>query len=123
MQRKVLIAETNATVARRLSQALTSLGCEVATAASGPEALEKAVAWKPHLLLSNLMLPGLNADKVAEAMMEVFGARTIPIVVYDDSSLEQSRDQYVGGRTGIVAFLRGHDTRSLLAAAQNPLGR
>jgi CheY-like chemotaxis protein len=62
---KVLVADDERMIADTLAIILSHAGFETATAYDGTEAVEKAWAWKPDLLLSDVVMPGLNGIDAA----------------------------------------------------------
>lgn len=53
---------------------------EVRTCASGEEALEVAPIWKPHLILLDMMMPGLDGPATLARLRELRETADIPIV-------------------------------------------
>jgi two-component system CheB/CheR fusion protein len=64
----VLIVEDNVDAAESLREALGFDGHEVEVAHAGPEGLEKARAFAPHLVLCDIGLPGMDGYAVARAI-------------------------------------------------------
>jgi DNA-binding response OmpR family regulator len=87
MRRRILLVEddpkTRATVALYLERE----GYEVATAADGVEALERAHAWEPHLIVLDLMLPRLDGLAVCRALRE----SATPIIMVTARSTEEDK--------------------------------
>jgi CheY-like chemotaxis protein len=63
--RKILIADDERLIADTLAIILRRSGFDTAVAYDGAEALAKAQAWKPDLLLSDVMMPGVNGIEAA----------------------------------------------------------
>jgi len=83
--RKVLLAEDDEEVARRVGEALTEAGFVVSTAGRGPDAIEQAILRRPDILVIKQILSKMNGDAVAEMLHEMPNTRDIAIVLYDDS--------------------------------------
>ena len=66
-RRRVLIIEDHLEASRALAQALTMLGLDVRTAASGAAALEVAREFSPQVVLCDIGLPGMDGHAVARA--------------------------------------------------------
>lgn len=58
--KKILIVEDNADLCELLTIVIRRLGHEVAIAITGEEAVERASAMKPDLILMDIRLPKLN---------------------------------------------------------------
>lgn len=57
---RVLIADDESTIAATLRAILSLEGFDVVTAANGEEAVRKAREWRPDLLLSDVVMPGMD---------------------------------------------------------------
>lgn len=57
---RVLIVDDEPTIVELLSVSLRFQGFEVLTAASGPEALDKARKFRPEALILDVMMPGMD---------------------------------------------------------------
>ena len=65
---RVLIVEDEKDSADSLRMLLELVGYEVEVAYDGPEGVEKAVRWLPHVVLCDIGLPGLSGYGVAEQL-------------------------------------------------------
>jgi CheY-like chemotaxis protein len=67
----VLVVEDQDAVRQLVELVLDGYGYQVLTAASGPEALERAAEFsgRIHLLLTDVILPGMNGREVSEALV------------------------------------------------------
>lgn len=65
---RVLVVDDNADVVDSVAIGLTSLGYEVRSARDGLEALETAVAFRPHAALIDISLPAMNGWDLAERL-------------------------------------------------------
>ena len=64
----VLVVEDNEDLAFGLSKSLEEAGYDVAVAADGASAIEKAIAIKPSLVVLDLMLPDMSGYDVLKAL-------------------------------------------------------
>ena len=55
-----------------ISEMLGNLGCEVAVAASGREALEQAREQRPDIVFLDIRMPGMNGLQTATKLREIF---------------------------------------------------
>ncbi len=82
---KILLAEDDAAVANRLTEAFTRAGYRVEVARSGPEALEKATTSKPHVIVLKEVLPRLNGGATASLLDVMPSLSMIPVILYDET--------------------------------------
>lgn len=59
-RRRILIAEDNALVGELLELRLQGAGYETRLCPDGAEAAEAMLAYRPHVLIADIQLPGLN---------------------------------------------------------------
>jgi CheY-like chemotaxis protein len=65
VQIKILIVDDEPAIAESLSEILQAAGYEVATAASGEEAVRRAKGFSPDILLSDVLMPAMNGFELA----------------------------------------------------------
>ncbi len=65
---RLLVVEDDPNILELLSMSLRFAGFDVATASTGVEALERARASRPDLVLLDVMLPGLDGFEVARTL-------------------------------------------------------
>ena len=85
---RVLVVDDEPQIRRALSINLRARGYEVDAAASGEEALQRAAARVPDLVVLDLGLPGIDGVEVIRGLR---GWTTVPIVVL--SVRDQERDK------------------------------
>jgi two-component system OmpR family response regulator len=69
-RRRVLVVDDDETIGELFEAALGDAGYEVAVAPGGAAALELADRFKPHLILLDLRMPGLDGRGFAQAYRE-----------------------------------------------------
>ncbi len=79
-RKKILVVDDERNVAQMMSMILETRGYDVNIAASGSEALEKAVAH-PDLILLDLILPDIEGFEVCRRLREEKSTRNIPIII------------------------------------------
>jgi len=85
---RILIVDDEAVIRMGLKSMVTALGYEVAgTAASGDDALEKAAALKPDLMLLDIKMPGKDGLTVAETLATERPMPIIMLTAYTDQAL------------------------------------
>jgi PAS domain S-box-containing protein len=70
-RRRVLVVEDNQDIRESSCELLSMAGFEVAGVSTGPEALEKAPAFAPNVVLLDVGLPGLSGYDVARRLREM----------------------------------------------------
>ena len=81
-----------------LDARLASRGYEVVTAASGPEALERVHEDPPHLILLDVMMPGMDGHEVARRIKQDERLPFIPIILV--TALTEAEDVVQGLESG-----------------------
>lgn len=75
---------------------LTKAGFEVITADDGPQGIDKAKAWRPALILVDMMMPGMSGAEVIRKLRADPVNKDVPMLIlsaYDDTALvEEARD-------------------------------
>jgi PAS domain S-box-containing protein len=64
--RRILVVDDNVDAALSVERLLKQWGHEVQTVFNGPEALERANAFRPHLVLLDIGMPGMSGYEVAK---------------------------------------------------------
>jgi two-component system alkaline phosphatase synthesis response regulator PhoP len=77
---RVLVIDDEAPIRLLCKVNLEAEGMDVLEAADGPSGLEKAREEHPDVILLDVMMPGLDGWRVAEALLEDGRTREIPII-------------------------------------------
>jgi two-component system phosphate regulon response regulator PhoB len=85
---RVLVVEDDADTREVLAYALTSEGFVVLSAPDGERGLELARAWRPDVVLLDVLMPRLSGVEMAAAMHRDPALRTIPVVSMSASPTE-----------------------------------
>lgn len=78
--RRILIVDDNEDAANSLALILKLGGHETASVYSAAEALARAAAFRPDIVLLDIGLPGMDGYEVAQKMRELPGLRDIRLV-------------------------------------------
>jgi DNA-binding response OmpR family regulator len=78
-KKRVLIAEDDPAISRMLEKVLCR-EYEVVLTADGREAVASAAKVPPHLLLLDIMMPGLDGLSVARQIREMPRTKNVPII-------------------------------------------
>ena len=89
---KILAVDDTPVNLKVLEAMLTPRGYDVVTAASGSEALEKIRTERPDIVLSDIVMPGMNGYELCRRLREDEATRFLPIVMIT-ASTDQERSQ------------------------------
>jgi two-component system CheB/CheR fusion protein len=78
--RRVLVVDDNEDAANSLAMILKLGGHETASVYTAVDALERAAAFRPDVVLLDIGLPGMDGYEVAQKMRELPGLRDIRLV-------------------------------------------
>ena len=97
---RILIVEDERKIARFLELELLHEGYDVDTAGDGRTGLEKALSWKPDLMILDLMLPELSGIEVCRRLRHESDLPIIMLTAKDDVSdkvmgLDMGADDYM----------------------------
>ncbi len=97
---RILIVEDERKIARFLELELQHEGYEVETAVDGRTGLDKALSWKPDLMILDLMLPELSGIEVCLRLRHESDLPIIMLTAKDDVSdkvmgLDMGADDYM----------------------------
>lgn len=81
MAKKVLLADDSVTIQKVVGISLANEDLELITVDNGIDAIERAKAIRPDLILSDVVMPGKSGYEVAEAIKSDPNLRHIPIVL------------------------------------------
>jgi CheY-like chemotaxis protein/anti-sigma regulatory factor (Ser/Thr protein kinase) len=88
----VLVCDDDPAVVEVVSAVLSQRGYRVTHAHSGEEALERALADGPDVILLDLLMPGMSGWETAAALREQAGTTTTPIVMLSVLSEAESEN-------------------------------
>jgi CheY-like chemotaxis protein len=101
--RRVLVVDDHQDTCVLLRQTLDALGFETDEAADGPSALVACQRWRPHLLVIDLRMPGMDGCEVIRRVRAGPGGWLPKIITLTASVFEESRRQALAA--GADAFL------------------
>jgi len=91
--KKILIVEDNPDLVFILTCVLESLGYAVVSATHGSEGVNKAAKEKPHLILMDILMPGMDGREATRKIRSNPETHDIPIlattVLYKEPDLKQ----------------------------------
>jgi CheY-like chemotaxis protein len=89
---RILVVDDNESGRYLLETLLRSDGYEVVSAASGAEALELARRQRPDLVISDILMPGMDGFTFCRTLKQDDELRAIPVVFYS-ASYDDERDR------------------------------
>src|SRR3954470_21727040 len=93
---RILIVEDNPDLAYGLRTGLEIEGYDVQIAEDGETGLERARAWKPDLVMLDLMLPGMDGYRVLKPLRD--GGSDVPVLIL--TARGEEADKVLGFRLG-----------------------
>lgn len=93
---RILIVEDNPDLAYGLRTGLEIEGYEVQLAENGETGLERARAWRPDLVMLDLMLPGMDGYRVLKTLRE--SGSEVPVLIL--TARGEEADKVLGFRLG-----------------------
>ncbi len=103
MSRTILVVDDSPTELKLVSNALLSSGYRVITASDGEEALTKAAAELPDIILLDVVLPRKNGFQVCRQLKTAPGTQGIKIVLL--TSKTQDSDRFWGLKQGADGYM------------------
>ncbi len=100
---RILCIEDNPDTQRMLTFILARSGYEVITADDGPQGIQKARAWRPALILVDMMMPKMSGADTIRQLRQIDIIKEIPILVLSaynedaliNEALEAGADDYI----------------------------
>ena len=100
---KILCVDDNLDTRRMLTFILAKAGYHVITAEDGMQAIQKAKAWRPALILMDMMMPGMSGAETVRQLRQLKVTKDIPILMLSayaeqalvDEALEAGADDYI----------------------------
>jgi CheY-like chemotaxis protein len=100
---RILCIEDNPDTQRMLTFVLARAGYDVITADDGPQGIQKARAWRPALILVDMMMPKMSGAETIKKLRQIEVIKDIPILVLSaykeqaliDEALDAGADDYL----------------------------
>ncbi len=120
--KKVLIVEDHLDLLDILTLQMEEMGFAVTSATNGIKAVEKAIEEKPHLILMDIMLPGIDGLEATRRIRSNPEAKEIPILaataITDKSQLRECIE--AGCNDVIVKPFTAKDLKEKIQTVLNP---
>ncbi len=117
-RKRVLVVEDDRTIAQAVADRLTAEGFETRREYDGPAGVAAAADWSPHLVLLDVMLPGLDGLEVCR---RVQAQRPVPVLML--TARDDETDVLVGLGVGADDYMTKPFSMRELAARVHVLLR
>ena len=122
MPGRVLVVEDDSSASHFVGYTLEEAGYEVLTASNGIDGLKMARSEGPHLLVLDVLLPGIDGFEVCHRLRSDPQTRDLPILIF--SAKARDADKAVGLRVGADAYLaKPADSSALLGQVEKLIAR
>jgi twitching motility two-component system response regulator PilH len=101
--KKIMVVDDSPTERHVLAELLTRNGYAVIVAESGEEAIAKAKAEMPDVILMDVVMPGINGYQATRTLTRDEATRRIPVIMC--TSKNQETDRIWGMRQGALDYL------------------
>jgi two-component system cell cycle response regulator DivK len=91
LPKKILVVDDNQDSRELVVKVLKNKGYEMVEAADGEEAIEKAIAERPNLILLDISIPKLNGYEVTQKLKSMKEFENIPIVALTAHAMKGDR--------------------------------
>jgi twitching motility two-component system response regulator PilH len=118
--KKILVVDDSPTDRQYIIETLKGKGFQIVTAENGEDAITKAKAELPDLILMDVVMPGLNGFQATRAISRDADTRGIPIILCTSKS--QETDKIWGMRQGARDYIVKPVNRDELLAKIAALG-
>lgn len=120
-RRKVLLGGHDRDHTEMMARLLRQESCEVAVVRQGHELLTRALSFRPHLIIMDLLLPGLGAPaEYIKALRILPDFQPVPVFVFSYYRVENLGSEDIRQQTEMIDA--GHDA-CLLSGASADMGR
>jgi diguanylate cyclase (GGDEF)-like protein/PAS domain S-box-containing protein len=101
---KILVIDDSNIMRTILREILVSEGYDVVVAGDGEDGLEKAKAEHPSLVITDVLMPGLDGFQFLRRMRRDDALKEVPVVFYTGSYLDK-KDQEFARKIGVSRYL------------------
>jgi len=117
MARKILVVDDEQDILLLVRITLEAEGYEVITAVNGREAVDRLVADKPDLLVTDVMMPEMDGFEVLENLKQNVETEGIPVIML--TARTDARDMFRAWDMGTSIYLtKPFRPRELVAAVK-----
>jgi signal transduction histidine kinase/CheY-like chemotaxis protein len=117
----VLIIDDEVTFRYVLKSLLKDSGCSVTEAVSGDEGLRLAKECMPHVILLDLVMPGMSGGDVLTALKEDPATQTIPVIIVTSQMVEDDTRASLLNHAAGLLFKQSLTRDTLLVAVREAI--
>jgi len=110
--KNVMVVDDSPTEVHLLREMLTKNGFTVSVVSSGEEAITRAAAEKPDLILMDVVMPGMSGFEATRAITKSPASANIPVIICTTKG--QETDKAWGLRQGAKDYIVKPVTEKLL---------
>ena len=101
---RILVVDDEDDIREIVSASLEALGgYTVEPCESGNEAILKAAAFKPDIILLDVMMPGMDGPTTLGKLREIDGLQTTPVIFITAKAMPTEVDRYLSlGTLGVI---------------------
>jgi len=103
MAKRVLVVDDELVVREVVRGVLVKAGFEVSTAPDGQACLREVVVQRPHLLVLDVVMPGLDGLQVLQALRQRPDTKDLPVIML--TTLSDDLDVLRGWLKGVDCYL------------------
>ncbi|MFO0682620.1 MAG: response regulator [Sandaracinus sp.] len=119
---RVLVVDDSRTLRRVVARVLEGAGYEVELAADGREAIERATAKVPDLVLTDFVMPHMNGLRFVQALRAVRNLARVPVVLMS-AKADRIAESFVEQTGALDAITKPFSPEALLAVTTHALAR
>ncbi|WP_309385497.1 response regulator [Cerasicoccus frondis] len=101
---RILVVDDRDTNRALLGHMLQRVGYNVRTSVDGAQAIEDALAWRPHLILMDMQMPQMDGKEATRRIRSQSEIAETPIVIVSASVLDENREEAL--ESGANGFIR-----------------
>jgi DNA-binding response OmpR family regulator len=118
---RVLVIDDEKLLLKSTCMALNHYGFEASGALDGEKGLEAAAAFRPDIILLDIMMPGMDGWQVLEKLKQQEATRQIPVIIF--TAKEYSNGFALAETRGAVNYIaKPFDLDELVAVLEKHLG-
>jgi DNA-binding NarL/FixJ family response regulator len=118
----ILVVEDDPAIALTLSEYFEAVGYGVVHAASAEKGIRLLEDYRPHLLIADISLPGMNGYELVKQVRKNPLHRLLPVIFL--TARDQTRDRILGYQTGCDVYVaKPFDLEELAAIVRGLLDR
>ncbi len=119
---KILIIDDDPDSRSALQGVLASAGYDVTVAGDGEGGLARARAERPSLIITDVLMPGMDGFQVLRALRKDAALKDVPVVFYTGSYLDK-KDEELAFETGVTRYLiKPLDASQIIGIVKEVLG-